>query len=158
MKVTHRSSRHPGASKVTCQCCQVLDLNSRKGYSYPGTFRQRSSGNNLSIPLVPCLKDEANEEAVALVELSLNFCHAFLRQERSNHRKKTASAYMKNNIATKMLILQSSLIKYHHCLSCGRQEQVHGASPLSSECLRLAINQADFLQGGGQWSWGAITM
>lgn len=154
MKVTHRNSRHPGASRVTCQCCQVLNMNSRKGYSYPGTFQQCSSGNNLSIPFVPCLKDEANEEAVALVELSLIFCHASQRQERSNCRKKPASAYVKNNIASKMLILQSSLMKYHHCLSCGRQEQVHGASPLSSECLRLA----DFLQGGKKWSWGSITV
>lgn len=70
------------------QCCQVLNLNSREGYSYPSTFQQCFNGNSRSIPFVPCLKDEASEEGAALEEMSLNFCHASKRQERSNHRKK----------------------------------------------------------------------
>lgn len=82
-----RRSRHPGASRVTCRHCQVLNLNSHEGYSYPGTFRQRFNGNNLSIPFVLCLKGEANKEGAARLEMSLKFCHASQRQGRNNHRK-----------------------------------------------------------------------
>lgn len=106
-----RRSRHPGASRVTCRRCQVLNLNSREGYSYPGTFRQHFNGNNLSIPFVLCLKGEAKEEGAVCVEMSLKFCHASQRQERNNHRKKPAFAQVKNNIATKTLTLQSTLTK-----------------------------------------------
>lgn len=106
-----RRSRHPGASRVTCQRCQVLNLNSREGYSYPGIFQQRFNGNNLSIPFVLCLKGEANKEGAARVEMPLKFCHASQRQERNNRRKKTAFAQVKNDIATKTLTLQSTLKK-----------------------------------------------